>query len=68
MASKREKRRPLVEHIETKYTTLDPAFDKGHRARFIENGVMLPPLWMRAHGMTIKMEYDERYTPFYRRA
>ncbi|XBI16019.1 hypothetical protein VPH35_058343 [Triticum aestivum] len=47
---------------------LDPTFDKGHRARFIENGVMLPPLRMRGHGTTVKMEYDERYAPFYRRA
>ncbi|XBJ04446.1 hypothetical protein VPH35_023384 [Triticum aestivum] len=47
---------------------LDPTFDKGHLARFIENGVMLPPLWMRGHGTTVKIEYDERYAPFYRRA
>uniref|UniRef100_A0A8R7Q8C5 Aminotransferase-like plant mobile domain-containing protein n=1 Tax=Triticum urartu TaxID=4572 RepID=A0A8R7Q8C5_TRIUA len=43
-------------------------FDKGHHARFIENRVMLPPLRMRGHGTTVKMEYDERYTSFYRRA
>ena len=29
---------------------------------------MLPPLRMRAHKTTVKMEYDERYTPFFRRA
>ena len=29
---------------------------------------MLPPLWMRGHGSSMKMEYDERYTSFYRRA
>ncbi|KAE8768287.1 Strictosidine synthase 1 [Hordeum vulgare] len=30
---------PLADNIGTKYTMLDPAFDKGHRARYIENGV-----------------------------
>uniref|UniRef100_A0A8I6XNH3 Aminotransferase-like plant mobile domain-containing protein n=1 Tax=Hordeum vulgare subsp. vulgare TaxID=112509 RepID=A0A8I6XNH3_HORVV len=29
---------------------------------------MLPPLWMRAHGTTVKMGYDERYAPFHWRA
>ena len=29
---------------------------------------MLPPLRMRAHKTTVKMEYDERYAPFFRRA
>ncbi|XBH54551.1 hypothetical protein VPH35_076836 [Triticum aestivum] len=47
---------------------LNPRFDKRHRARFIENGVMLPPLRMRAHKTTVKMEYDDRYASFFRRA
>ena len=29
---------------------------------------MLPPLRMRSHKTTVKMEHDERYTQFYRRA
>ena len=29
---------------------------------------MIPPLRMRCHGTTVNMEYDERYTLFYRRA
>ncbi|KAE8767464.1 Serine/threonine-protein phosphatase 7 long form-like protein [Hordeum vulgare] len=68
MAPKREKRAPLADNIRTKYTMLDPAFDKGHRAHFIQNGLMLPPLRMRAHGTTVKMEYYERYASFYKRA
>lgn len=34
----------LSDNIDTEYTMLDPAFDKGHRARFIENGVMITML------------------------
>nr|XP_040254030.1 protein MAIN-LIKE 1-like [Aegilops tauschii subsp. strangulata] len=68
MAPKKEKRPPLADDIGTKYTMLDPRFNKRHRARFIENGVMLPPLRMRAHKTTVKMEYDDRYTSFFRRA
>ena len=29
---------------------------------------MLPPLRMRAHKTTVKMEYDDRYASFFRRA
>ena len=29
---------------------------------------MLPPLRMRAHKTTVKMEYDDQYAPFFRRA
>ncbi|XP_073367639.1 serine/threonine-protein phosphatase 7 long form homolog [Aegilops tauschii subsp. strangulata] len=47
---------------------LDWAFDKGHRARFIENGEMLQPLRMRGHGVHGHMDYDERYAPFFKRA
>lgn len=35
----RRVKRTLDQNIGTWYTMLDPAFDKGHRARFIENGV-----------------------------
>ena len=34
------RRPPLADDIGIKYTMLDPTFDKGHRARFIENGVV----------------------------
>lgn len=68
MAPKREKRAPLAPTIGTKYTMLDHAFDNGHRARFMENGVMLPPLRMRGHTKAVQMQYDERYTPYFRRA
>jgi hypothetical protein len=29
---------------------------------------MLPPLRMRGHASAVKMDYDERYAPFFRRA
>ncbi|KAE8814810.1 Serine/threonine-protein phosphatase 7 long form-like protein [Hordeum vulgare] len=67
MAPKREKP-PLPDNIGTKYAMLDTAFDKGYPVRFIENVVMLPPLRMTGHGTTVKMQYDERYTTYYRRA
>ena len=35
------RRPPLADDIGTKYTMLDPRFDKHHRARFIENGVVI---------------------------
>ena len=35
------RRPPLADDIGTKYTMLDPRFDKRHRARFIENGVVI---------------------------
>ena len=35
------RRPPLANNIGTKYTMHDPAFDKGHRARFMENGVVI---------------------------
>ena len=35
------RRPPLADDIDTKYTMLDPTFDKGHCARFIENGVVI---------------------------
>ena len=35
------RRSPLAGNIGTNYTLLDPAFDKGHRACFIENGVVI---------------------------
>ncbi|KAE8793932.1 hypothetical protein D1007_31370 [Hordeum vulgare] len=65
---KQARRAPLADKIETKYTMLDPVFDKGLRDRFIENGMMLPPMRMRGHGTIIKMVYDERYTSFYKSA
>ena len=34
-------RPPLADDIGMKYTMLDPRFDKRHRARFIENGVVI---------------------------
>ena len=34
------RRPPLADDIGIKYTMLDPTFDKGHRARFIENRVV----------------------------
>ncbi|KAE8783263.1 Phospholipase A1-II 7 [Hordeum vulgare] len=40
-------RRPPFRTTPGLFTMLDPAFDKGHRARFIEIGVMLLPLRMR---------------------
>ena len=33
-------RTPLADNIGPRYSMLDYAFDKGHRARFIENGVV----------------------------
>ena len=35
------RRPPLADDIGTKYTMLDPRFNKRHRARFIENGVVI---------------------------
>ena len=35
------RRPPLADDIVIKYTMLDLAFDKGHRAHFIENGVVI---------------------------
>ena len=32
------RRPPLADNIGQRYSMLDWAFDKGHRARFIENG------------------------------
>ena len=29
---------------------------------------MLPPLQMRGHTKAVQMQYDERYTPYFRRA
>ena len=34
------RRPPLADNIGKRYSMLDYAFDKGHRARFIENGVV----------------------------
>ena len=34
------RRAPLADNIGPRYSMLDYAFDKGHRARFIENGVV----------------------------
>ena len=34
------RRPPIGPAIGTNYTMLDPAFDNGHRARYIENGVV----------------------------
>ena len=35
------RRPPLADNIRTKYTMLDPRFDKRHHARLIENGVVI---------------------------
>ena len=35
------RRPPLADDVGTKYTMLDPRFDKRHRVRFIENGVVI---------------------------
>ena len=35
------RRPPLPDDIGVRYSMFDPAFDKGHRARFIENGVVI---------------------------
>ena len=34
------RRPPVADNIGPRYSMLDWAFDKGHRARFIENGVV----------------------------
>jgi hypothetical protein len=34
------RRAPLADNIGPRYSMLDNAFGKGHRARFIENGVV----------------------------
>ncbi|XP_037481882.1 uncharacterized protein LOC119360275 [Triticum dicoccoides] len=50
---------PLAPNIGVKYTMLDHAFVNGHRVRFVENGVMLPPLQTRGHTKAVQMQYDE---------
>ncbi|TVU25366.1 hypothetical protein EJB05_27860, partial [Eragrostis curvula] len=47
---------------------LEEFYEKDHRARFIEEGQVLPLLCPRAHDGSIVMHYNARYTPRLARA
>ncbi|KAE8809200.1 Serine/threonine-protein phosphatase 7 long form-like protein [Hordeum vulgare] len=56
MNMKREKRPPVSDNVGIRYSMLDHVFDTGHRARFIENGLL--------YNATQRMEKTSRMCGF----